>query len=275
MANAQSVEAHYGRNPAERLAAAILARFDGDRPLEAGELAAVDQLHSRGAVATRALARLARIVAGERVLDVGCGIGGPARLLAAEFGARVIGVDVTDSFCEAARLLTARCGLAERIEFFRADALALPLADASVDVVWTQHVAMNIADKAALSGELWRVLRPGGRLALHEILAEDGSDLHFPVPWASSAADSFLETAAALRDRLAPRYDPLAWRDATAETVAWARETQAKRRDLPKDAPTPVPALIFGPAFERMADNLLRNLEERRIRVVEAVFRKR
>lgn len=275
MATDQSIEAHYGRNPAERLTSAILARFNGDRPIDARDLAAVDQLHSRGAIATRVLARLAQIRAGERVLDVGCGIGGPARLLAAEFGARVVGVDLTDSFCEAARLLSTRCGLDQRVEFFRANALALPLADASVDVVWTQHVAMNIADKPALSHELWRVLRTGGRLALHEILAEDGSDLHFPVPWAASASDSFLETADALRARLLPRFDLMAWQDATAETLSWAHETQAKRRALSKDSPPPVPAMIFGPEFERMADNLLRNLEERRIRVVEAVFRKR
>ncbi|MGH6932438.1 MAG: class I SAM-dependent methyltransferase [Dongiaceae bacterium] len=271
----QSVEAHYGRSTAARLVDALLARFNGDRPIGVSELSTVDQLHSRGAAATRALARLAGLSSGEIVLDVGSGMGGPARLMAAEFGVRVIGIDLTDSFCEAARALSARVGMAARVEFLKASALALPLANASVDVAWTQHVAMNIADKPRLYDELYRVLRAGGRLAIHEIFTGAESPCHFPVPWARDAGSSFLETAAELRRRLAARFEPVAWQDATMDTITWARETQAKRRMLPKDAPAPIPALIFGSDFDRMADNLLRNLEERRLSVVEAVFRKR
>lgn len=270
-----TIEAHYSHRTASQLAGAILARFDGGRPVGVTELSTVDQLHSRGAGATRDLARLAGIDPGETLLDVGSGIGGPARLLAAEFGVRVIGVDLTQSFCDVARILSDRAGLGDRVEFLRASALAVPLADGSVDVAWTQHVAMNIADKAALYGELHRVLRHGGRLALHEIFIGEVSPPYYPVPWARIPGGSFLEPAAALRERLNKGFDLLAWQNATAATIAWAKEIQAKRRALPKDAPPPIPELIFGEDFGRMADNLLRNLEERRINVVEAVFRKR
>jgi ubiquinone/menaquinone biosynthesis C-methylase UbiE len=275
MAGSGAIEAHYSLTAPAQLAAAILARFNGDRPVSAAELAAVDQLHSRGAIATRELARLAWIAPGEILLDVGSGIGGPARLLAAEFGARVTGIDLTPSFCEAARILSDRTGLGDRVKFLQASALALPLADGAVDVAWTQHVAMNIADKPALYDELTRVLRRHGRLALHEIFTGEVSPPHYPVPWSRTAGNSFLEPPEALRQRLSADFELMTWQDATAATIAWAKETQAKRQALPKDTPPPIPALIFGEDFGGMADNLLCNLEERRVCVIEAVFRKR
>jgi MPBQ/MSBQ methyltransferase len=275
MAGSDAIEAHYSLTAAAQLAGAILARFEGDGPVSVAELAAVDQLHSRGAVATRELARLAGIAPGETVLDAGSGIGGPARLLAAELGAGVTGIDLTPSFCEVARILSARTGLGDQVRFLQASALALPIADDSVDVAWTQHVAMNIADKPALYDELSRVLRRHGRLALHEIFTGEISPPHYPVPWARTAGSSFLEAPETLRQRLSARFALATWQDATSATIAWAKETQAKRQTLPKGAPPPIPALIFGEDFGRMADNLLRNLEERRVRVIEAVFRKR
>jgi SAM-dependent methyltransferase len=275
MARSDAIEAHYSLTAATQLASAILARFEGDRPVSVAELSAIDQLHSRGVVATRELARLAGIAPGETLLDVGSGIGGPARQLAAEFGARVTGIDLTPSFCEVARILSNRTDLGDRVRFLRASALALPLADNSVDIAWAQHVAMNIADKPALYDELNRVLRRHGRLALHEIFTGEVSPPHYPVPWARTAGNSFLEAPETLRQRLSARFELVTWRDATAATIAWAKETQARRLALPTGAPPPIPALIFGDDFGRMADILLRNLEERRVCVIEAVFRKR
>jgi SAM-dependent methyltransferase len=270
------VERHYGRLGAAEIADAILTRLAaGAGAVTAGDLAAFDQLHTRGVIATRALARRAALTAGENLLDIGSGLGGPARLLAAEFDVRVAGIDLTDSFCEAAWHLTRRAGLSNRVTFRRANALALPFSDAAFDVVWSQHVGMNVADKAALYREARRVLRAGGRLALHEIIAGPTGTPHFPLPWARDPGDSFLLGEAPLREMLDAHFETVAWEDVTPETTAWNRETQAQRRALPAGAPPPIPALIFGSDFATAADNLLRNFEEGRIAVVEAVLKRR
>ncbi|CAA9452538.1 MAG: hypothetical protein AVDCRST_MAG80-2450 [uncultured Rubrobacteraceae bacterium] len=127
-----------------------------------------------------------------RVLDVGGGLGGPARNLASEIGCSVEVLDVTEEFCRAGEILTTRTGLGDLVSFRHASALDMPHPDASFDVVWMQHSSMNIADKERLYAEIHRVLRPGGHLALHEIMAGPVTPIHFPVPWARGPEISFL-----------------------------------------------------------------------------------
>jgi ubiquinone/menaquinone biosynthesis C-methylase UbiE len=128
------------------------------------------------------------------VLDLGCGLGGASRYLAADCSCRVVATDLTPNFVEAARILTARCGLAERIEFRQTNALALPFQEGTFDHVWSYAVTMNIADKEELGREVVRVLKPGGRFSCNEIARESGEDPIFPLPWASDAKTSFLST---------------------------------------------------------------------------------
>jgi ubiquinone/menaquinone biosynthesis C-methylase UbiE len=136
------------------------------------------------------------------VLDLGCGLGGASRYLAAECGCRVAAIDLTLNFVEAARTLTARCGLAERIEFRQANALALPFEDGTFDHVWSYAVTMNIADKEGLGREVARVLKLGGRFSCNEIAQGSGDAPVFPLPWATDEASSFLATPAAMRAAL-------------------------------------------------------------------------
>ena len=162
-------------------------------------LAPLDQFHGGSKEATRALACQAEVAAGMRVLDVGGGLGGPARMLAVEYGARVTVLDLTTDYLQAGELLTARMGLAGQVDFHHGQALDLPFADGSFDLVWTQNSGMNIADKARLYGEFFRVLRPAGRLAQLEPVAGPVQPPYFPLMWASDPADSHLLTAEALR----------------------------------------------------------------------------
>ena len=118
---------------------------------------------------TREHAERARIRAGMYVLDLGCGLGGASRYLAAECGCRVAAIDLTPNFVEVARLLTARCGLADCVEIREASALALPFQNGTFDHVWSFAVTMNIADKEGLAHEVARVLKPGGRFSCNEI----------------------------------------------------------------------------------------------------------
>lgn len=270
-----AVMAHYTRDDIEGaiLAGLRAAGKDPDR-LTPADLAAVDQFHTGGREATLDLARRAGITADARVLDIGGGIGGPARTLAAEFGCHVTVLDLSEPFCRAGAALTERVGLADRVEFRHGSALALPFADAAFDVVWTQHSSMNIEDKPRLYAESHRVLRPGGRLALHEVMAGPLQPIHFPVMWAGEPSISFLRPADAIRRLIAETgFAEVAWEDETAQSVAFF---QSRAAAITANGPRPLGLhLLIGPAFGQAAGNTLRNLAEGRAVVVKAVFDRR
>ena len=161
-----------------------------------------DQLHSRGIVGTQEHAERARIGAGMYVLDLGCGLGGASRYLAAECDCRVAAIDLTPNFVEVARILTARCGLADRVEIREANALALPFQNGTFDHVWSYAVTMNIVDKEGLAREVARVLKPGGHFLCNEIEQGRAEAPAFPLPWATDEASSFIVSPAAMRTAL-------------------------------------------------------------------------
>src|SRR5262245_4710976 len=211
----------------ERLKTALLALGPEDLPLTPEQLGALDQFHTRGLAATAELAELAGISADTSVLDVGSGVGGPARFLAATYGCRVTGVDLSEPFVDAARYLTARTGQSGQVSFQAGSALALPFDDGLFDVVLLQHVAMNIADRARLYREIRRVLKRGGRFATFDVVSISGEP-HYPVPWARTPATSFLLTAAATREAIEPAgFRSLAWQDDTEAAKAWISQLRA------------------------------------------------
>ena len=154
----------------ERLKTALMALGPEDQRLTPEQLGALDQFHTRGLAATAELAKLAGISADTSVLDVGSGVGGPARFLAATYGCRVTGVDLSEPFVDAARYLTGRTGQSGQVSFQTASALELPFDDGRFDVVLLQHVAMNISDRARLYREIRRVLKSGGRFATYDVV---------------------------------------------------------------------------------------------------------
>jgi MPBQ/MSBQ methyltransferase len=265
------VEAHYTRGNLLGLMLDALrsAGLDPDH-LDPEALAPLEEFHTLGREATVALAEAAGVVEGEEVLDVGCGVGGPARLLARAFGARVTGIDTTQEFCTTAVDLNARTGLSGRIDIEQGDALALPFPDAAFDVVWTQHVSMNIADKARFYQELRRVVRRGGRLAFFDIVAGPNQPLHFPVPWSETPALSFLVPAEEVR-RLVEEagFSVQRWEDTSAEAMSFFEQLTARTA-----GPGGLPALgihVLIRDFATKAANARRNLAEDRIRLLRAV----
>jgi sarcosine/dimethylglycine N-methyltransferase len=251
----------------ERLKAALAVFGPEDRPLAPEQLAAVDQFHTRGLGATAELARLAGLDANMAVLDVGSGLGGPARFLAANHGCRVTGIDLSEAFVDAARYLTERTGQTGQVSFRTADSLHLPFDDGRFDAVFLQHVAMNIADRARLYREIRRVLRSGGRFATFDVVLSTGQP-HYPVPWARTADISFLKTAAATREAIEQAgFRALAWQDDTKAATAWFDGMRAS-------GPPPGPNLgvVMGPDFPQLTANLARNLSEGRLGIVSAVF---
>ena len=270
-----NVTRHYERDGlAERIAAALTAAGLDGKTLSPKDLAPLDQFHSRGLAATIEMAKALAPAAGAEVLDVGSGLGGPSRYLAATYECHVTGIDLSPSYVEAAAFLAERAGLADKVTYKCADALALPFADASFDAVWTQHVAMNIADRAGLCAECHRVLRLGGRLAIYDVVAGDGQGPHFPVPWSRGPETSFLLTPDAMRAMLDGQgFRVVSWVDHTEAGKAWF----AEMRKAMADAPAPPPLglhLVLGPAFKEMAGNLGRSLVEGRVGLVEAILQR-
>src|SRR3546814_299090 len=175
-------------------------------------------------------------------------------------------------YCQTAQELSQRVRLEGQTRFLCADALHLPFAAAAFDLVWTQHAAMNIADKARLYREVARVLKPGGRFGLYDIMAGPAGEPHFPVPWAGTAEWNHLVAPEAVREAiLATGLRQRHWRDLTAEAKAWSEKAAAAQHAA--GAPSGQ-ALILGPGFPAMIDNLRRSLLEDRLAVAQAVFEK-
>ena len=251
----------------ERLKTALAAFGPEDQQLTPQQLAPLDQFHTRGLAATAELGKLAGITAGTSVLDVGSGVGGPARFLAATYGCQVTGVDLSEPFVDAARYLTERTGQNGQVSFETASALELPFDAGRFDVVLLQHVAMNIADRARLYREIRRVLKSGGMFATFDVVLND-SEPHYPVPWARTPATSFLLTAAATRAAVEPAgFRALAWHDDTEAAKAWIAQLRASG-----PLPSPNLGVVMGPDFAQLAANLGRNLMEGRIGILTAVF---
>jgi ubiquinone/menaquinone biosynthesis C-methylase UbiE len=237
------------------------------------DLAALDQFHVGGLDASDALARLCSLSSGMHVLDVGSGLGGPSRFLAATYGCRVTGIDVTESYCRIASLLAQRTGLEHLVDYRHGDALHLPFADQTFDAAWTQHASMNIAEKADFYAEIARVVKVGGRFAVHDVVQSTGGPILFPVPWARNAAISHLLTLEETREAVVRSgFSVLVWNDVSEAAADWVSKVAAKR-DPPGVARLGL-HLLLGQEFPQMAANLRRNLEERRCSVVQAVFKR-
>lgn len=267
----ERIQQHYTVSAlGQRILDALVKAGKDPGQLKPEDLAALDEFHIRGRQATLDLASAAKIASHHSVLDVGSGLGGPARCLASRFGCRVTGLDLTDEYCQAARLLSERTGLAHLVRFEQGDALRMPFPDASFDVVWTEHVAMNIEDKPSLYREMRRVLRPGGTLAIYDVCEGRGDPVHFPVPWARSPDASWLVSPERLRALLGDAGFTIAdWKDTTAQARGWfvALDEKVKR-----EGPPPVSwSMLMGSDFPAMVRNQRRNLEEARIALIEVV----
>jgi SAM-dependent methyltransferase len=241
--------------------------------ITAQDLTPVDQLHIRGRDTTLELAHLAAVMPEMRVLDVGGGLGGPARTLASEIGCSVEVMDVTEELCRAGEVLTTRTGLEDLVSFRHASALDMPYSDANFDAVWMQHSSMNIADKERLYAEIQRVLRPGGRLALHEVVAGPVGPIHFPVPWARGPEISFLRPPEELRALITGiGFNESAWVDETATALQWFRDRLAAAGAASGELPPLGPHLVLGADSGQMLKNMARNLQEDRVLVVQGTF---
>lgn len=238
------------------------------------DIAPVDEFHIRGRAATIEMGKLAGFQPGAEVLDLGCGIGGPARTLMTEFDCRVTGVDLIDEYIQAARILNTRSGLDGGITFEQSNAMDLPFQDNSFDAVFAQHVTMNIEDKTRLAQEVRRVLRPGGQFILYEICAGQVSPAYFPVPWAGDAGISYLVDSETLRISFEKAgFETVEWRDVSAISLGWNQELVSNMIQRPADVkPFLGLNLLMGATAALKVKNMMKNLQEDRIRVFQGVM---
>ena len=233
-------------------------------------LAPIEELHLRGSAATFELAQKVDLNEKMKVLDIGSGIGGPARKLASRFGCHVTGLDLSKEYCRAAEVINDHIGLRNKIKIQQGNALEMPFNDDAFDAAFLQHVLMNIEDKSRLFSQVSRILRPKGRLAINTVCFGIKSPVHYPVIWANSSDISFLLSADDLQILINESgFKQLSWNDDTKKVLEGIERARTKPRS---DKPRPINPGLFVWDISTKWRNIVRNLKEERIVVIQAIF---
>jgi ubiquinone/menaquinone biosynthesis C-methylase UbiE len=268
------IETHYGGSGdlAARIRNRFIAAGKDIEQLTTMDLAAVDEFHIRGPQATLELADRMELTQGCHVLDIGSGLGGPARTLAETYGCSVTGIELSQSFCEAATMISGWLGLSDKVRFVHGDATKLPSGPASFDAAMTIHVAMNIPAKDTLYASAKQALKPGRIFAVYDVLQGEGGPVLFPVPWARDPLISALATPGEMRQLLSEAsFEILEEIDSTEASLVWFQEMPVR---MAKEGPPPVTFQSFlGADFPQMVRNQVQNLAEKRIRTVAYICR--
>ena len=270
------VQEHYTTNDLiVKIEAGLVKAGKDINHLNPKDLAPVDQLHTCGAPATIALLKRAGIAENHFMLDAGCGLGGSSRLMAGTFGCKVIGMDLSPSFTDAAEILTRNTGLDHLASFRTGSLMDLPFEDSSFDGILCQHVLLNIEDKSGAIQEFFRVLKPGGKLILHEITRDRDLPIAMPVPWAATPDTSFLESWETCEFLMKDAgFSMESFRDETRAGRTWWEKIRAMAGKTPgKKFPLGV-HLIFGKDASLFRETMPQNFRNQSICLVEAILKK-
>ncbi|MHA1255845.1 MAG: class I SAM-dependent methyltransferase [Promethearchaeota archaeon] len=265
----EAINTQYGKSDLGDKILAILENKDLDiEGFNKDVLAPIEELHLHGRAATIELAKGVGLNEKMRVLDIGCGIGGPARTLASEFGCHVTGLDLSKEYCTAAKIINDKLGLNNNIEIKQGNALNMPFDNAEFDLVFMQHVLMNIENKEHLITQINRVLGPKGRLAIHTICASSTTPIHLPVIWADNPDINFLLTNRELSHLISDiGFIELYWRDHTKQVLEGIQQARSKRKPVNFDLFSSIV-----PDVSIKWRNINRNLNEGRIIVMQGIF---
>ncbi len=261
------VEKHYGFGGImEKIEAGLNLAGKDVNSLTVADLAPIDEFHTRGRESTLEVAELAKLKASDLVLDVGCGLGGTARYLSEKYKCNVVGIDLTEEYISVGKKLTELVGLIDRVELRHGSALEIPYEDERFDIVWTEHVQMNIADKNRFYSEIARVLKPGGRLLFHDIFRGLGDPPFYPTPWAEDESISALATGTEARsiiEQVGLKIEQ--WLVKVQESIEFFKRVSAQ---IEADGSPPIGIhLLMGDNAKDKLQNYVRNLSEDRVSV--------
>jgi ubiquinone/menaquinone biosynthesis C-methylase UbiE len=261
------VDKHYGFGGImEKIEAGLNLAGKDVNLLMVDDLAPIDEFHIRGRESTLEVAELAKLKASDLILDVGCGLGGTARYLSEKFKCNVVGIDLTEEYISIGKKLTEFVGLSDLVELRHGSALKIPYEDERFDIVWTEHVQMNIADKNRFYSEIARVLKPGGRLLFHDVFRGPGGPPFYPTPWAENESISALTTerdARSIIEQVGLKIDQ--WLVKVQESIEFFERILAR---IEADGPPPIGVhLLMGNNAKGKLQNLLRNLSDDRVSV--------
>ncbi len=250
----------------ERIVQGLEAIGKSPASVDLDDLAALDEFHLRGPAATRELIEILDVGADSHVLDVGSGLGGPARRLAKATGCRVTGVDLSEDYCAVGNELTGWLGLSERVHLEPGDATKLErFAPSSFDAAWSIHVGMNIEDKGSLYANVAQVLKPGAPFVLFDILSASTEEPQYPAPWAATPEQSFLASADEMSAHLERAgFFVIEIRDQTSPALTFIDESIAQMKN--RGGPPPLGLhLVLGPTFKDIMAGMRQNLAEGRL----------
>jgi SAM-dependent methyltransferase len=270
------IKNHYNSDDlTQTIKAALIKAGKSFSNLELKDLSPIDQIHTGGAVASINLLKKISLFPNAKVLDAGCGIGGSSRLLAHKFGYQVVGIDLADKFIEAATFLNQITGLEKNVTFQQGSILEMPVEDHCFDAVLCQHVLMNIKDKPRAIKEFFRVLKPGGKLIIHEITNGENDHIIFPVPWAKEPATSFLEPWDTLASFIENQgFESLFCSNQTNAAIALLEKVNTIRQTR-KPRPNALGLdLVFGGMAKFFGRNMHANFSSNAICLVEAIYQK-
>lgn len=275
MTNEKAIADHWGRGDVYALIVSALGKMS--KPLDAvtlEDLAPVDHFHARGLAATVELADRLPTSAGQHIVDIGCGLGGPARYMAKRFECKVSGVDITQPFVEAANRLTALLRMEHQVTIQHGDGQRLPYGDAMFDAAYTQHVTMNVADRRTFFAEACRVLKNGAFFALTEHGLGHKGDPHYPMPWSADGSGAYLVRPSETRALLeAAGFEDIVLEDTGAKYVA-GYKTMIEKAEKGVLPPLGIHILMGETALQKMR-NAARNIEEGRTHPIQLLCRKR
>ncbi len=235
-------------------------------------ISGVDELHVRGAEVSKELVGQFNIN-GLRVLDVGCGLGGPGRMLADEYNCHVSGIDMSHEFIRTAQKLSELVKINGTTDFVQGDALDLPYDNGSFDVVWTQHVQMNIENKKKFYSEINRVLKCGGSLIYYDIFKKNKEDVNYPVPWADDKSVSFLGTISKMENILKELgFSKTQTTDQSEMAIAFFNDAFEKMKI--HGPPKLGLNVLMGVSTKEKLGNVLKGLEENKIELQSGIYKK-
>jgi len=271
------IKNHYNSdNLTQKIKAALIKAGKDLSNLEPKDLSPIDQIHTGGARSSIELFKRLTISPDAQVLDAGCGIGGSSRLLAKQFNCRVVGVDLAEKFIESAIFLTQCTRLENLVSFQQGSVLELPFENNTFDAILCQHILMNIEDKSTAVKEFFRVLKPDGRLMLHEIEKGDNDSLLLPVPWADKSSISFLESRDVMSHIFKEHgFEIEFFSDQTASACTGWEKFNAVSQKRPPQSNALGLGIIFGSNAKFFGKNMYANFKNNSICLVEAIFKKK